>query len=60
LTFSKPVGIYPDPTGGNRLFVIEQDGKVKVFNNIENVDVSTVFLDISNQVVSGGEQGLLV
>jgi len=59
LTFSKPVGIYPDPTGGNRLFVIEQDGKVKVFNNIENVDVSTVFLDISNQVVSGGEQGLL-
>ena len=59
LAFDKPIGIYPAPTGDNRLFVIEQDGKVKVFNSIKNVDVSTVFLDISNRVVATGEQGLL-
>ena len=59
LTFDKPVGIFPDPTEGNRLFVIEQDGKVKVFNSAKNIDVSTIFLDISSRVVSGGEQGLL-
>jgi len=59
LTFDKPVGIYADPAGGDRLFVIEQDGKVKVFSNLGNVDVSTVFLDISDRVVSAGEQGLL-
>ena len=59
LTFNQPDGIFPDPTNSNRLFVIEQAGVIKVFNNAQNVSISSVFLDISSRVLYGGEQGLL-
>ena len=32
LTFNDPVGIYYAPDGTNRLFVLEQPGRIKVFN----------------------------
>ncbi len=59
LTFNQPDGIFPDPTNSNRLFVIEQAGVIKVFNNTQNASASSVFLDISSRVLYGGEQGLL-
>jgi glucose/arabinose dehydrogenase len=59
LTFNQPDGIFPDPSNANRLFVIEQAGVIKVFDNNRNVSNSTVFLDISDRVLYGGEQGLL-
>jgi glucose/arabinose dehydrogenase len=59
LTFNQPDGIFPDPTNSNRLFVLEQAGVIKVFDNNRNVNSSTVFLDISDHVLYGGEQGLL-
>jgi glucose/arabinose dehydrogenase len=59
LTFNQPNGIFPDPSNANRLFVIEQAGVIKVFDNARNVGNSTVFLDISDSVLYGGEQGLL-
>ena len=59
LTFSQPDGIFPDPANGNRLFVMEQAGVIRVFNNTSTASDSTVFLDISASVLYGGEQGLL-
>ena len=59
LTFNQPDGIFPDPANANRLFVMEQGGVIKVFDNTKNVSHSTVFLDISDRVLYGGEQGLL-
>lgn len=59
LTFSQPVGIYSAGDGSNRLFVVEQAGIIRVFQNSENSSASTVFLDITDRVVFSGEQGLL-
>jgi glucose/arabinose dehydrogenase len=59
LTFNNPTGIIPDPTNSNRIFVTEQTGTVKVFNNTHNTPTANTFLDITNQVLYGGEQGLL-
>jgi len=59
LTFSNPVGIYPVNDGTNRLFLVQQNGLVYVFNNSRTVTSSTVFLDIRDRVLFGGEEGLL-
>lgn len=59
LTFNKPVGIYDPGDNTNRLFVVEQDGKIKVFENDANTSDYQVFLDLSVDVTTGGEQGLL-
>ena len=63
ITFEFPVEIVSSNDGLDRLFVVEQPGKIKVFPNRENVteeQVST-FLDITNEVAfsSGQEIGLL-
>ena len=62
LTFEDPVGIYRPEDGTNRLFVLEQPGKIKVFENISTVTDYDVFLDITNLVNQDGgytEEGLL-
>ena len=59
LTFNQPVGIFNAGDGTNRLFVIEQAGIIRVFKNMKNITVSQVFLDVSDRVLFGGEQGLL-
>ncbi len=59
LIFNQPVGIVTSGDGTNRLFVIEQAGIIRVFENSQTVSRSTVFLNISTQVLFGGEQGLL-
>src|SRR5665647_2164560 len=59
LTFNQPVGLVNSGDGTNRLFVIEQPGVIRVFDNSPTVADSTVFLNISSQVLFGGEQGLL-
>jgi len=43
--------------GSGRLFVVEQGGVIRVF--APGAATSTVFLDISDRVLAGGEQGLL-
>jgi glucose/arabinose dehydrogenase len=57
LQFNKPVGIYS--AGDSRLFVVEQGGAIKVFENNKNASTATVYLNLSAKVVSGGEMGLL-
>lgn len=59
LLFDRPVGLYHAGDGTNRLFVIEQRGVIHVFNNSETATTASVFLDISDRVLFGGEQGLL-
>jgi glucose/arabinose dehydrogenase len=59
LTFNQPVEICSAGDGTNRLFVIEQTGAIRVFENSKNTSASKIFLDISDHVLYGGEQGLL-
>src|SRR4030067_3048382 len=59
LTFNFPDGLFNAGDGTNRLFVIEQPGVIRVFENSMDVAASTVFLDISDRVLFSGEQGLL-
>ncbi len=59
LTFSSPVGIYPPGDGTDRLFVVEQQGIIKVFENNRNTANAKTFLNITDIVTSGGETGLL-
>jgi len=59
LEFNQLAGIFTPADGTNRLFVIEQIGVIQVFENSPTIATSTVFLDIRNKVLYGGEQGLL-
>lgn len=59
LSFDYPVDIQHAGDGTNRLFVVEQEGRILVFENDAGVGNTEIFLDISNQVLFGGEQGLL-
>ncbi|MHC4952887.1 MAG: PQQ-dependent sugar dehydrogenase [Planctomycetota bacterium] len=60
LSFNRPVKITHAGDGTNRLFVAEQDGRIRVFANDNSVATSTVFLDIRGRVRrNGNEEGLL-
>lgn len=59
LTFSQPVEFTHSGDGSNRLFVVEQKGKIKVFENNPSTQTSAVYLDIEKKVSSEGEMGLL-
>jgi glucose/arabinose dehydrogenase len=59
LSFNQPVGLYSPNDGTDRVFVVEQPGVIRVFNNSATSMSSSSFLDISTHVVYGGEQGLL-
>lgn len=59
LSFNQPVDIQHAGDGSNRLFVLSQEGIIHVFQNAENTNTKKTFLDITNKVLSGGEQGLL-
>lgn len=60
LTFNRPVDLQSPRDGTNRLFVVEQAGIIKVFDNSENADSAQDFLDIRDKVRdNGNEEGLL-
>ena len=52
-----PIYITNAHDGSNRLFIVEQPGRIKVLQPAS--DSPTVFLDITSRVLSGGERGLL-
>ena len=56
-TFDSPVYVTSPPGDGRRLFVVEQTGKIRVIANGKRR--SKPFLDLTGDIVSGGEQGLL-
>jgi len=62
LSFEDPVGIYNANDGTNRIFVVEQEGRIKVFNNNTEVANAEMFLNITSLVDQDGgytEEGLL-
>lgn len=60
LSFTRPVDFQTADDGSNRLFVVEQAGTIRVFENDPEVDGSGVFLDIRERVRdAGNEEGLL-
>lgn len=58
LRFTSPVALATPPGETNRLFVVEQPGRIIVITNLAN-PTRTIFLDLTSSTVSGGEQGLL-
>ncbi len=54
--FDQPLGIFH--AGDSRLFIVEQAGYIRILENDGNL-LPDPFLDISERVKSGGEQGLL-
>jgi glucose/arabinose dehydrogenase len=59
LSFSSPVALLQAPGDSTRWFVVEQAGRVRVFDNNAAVTSSATFIDISAQVTFAGETGLL-
>ncbi len=62
LSFQDPVGIHHAGDSSNRLFIIEQQGRIKVFENNSATSSSQTFLDIRSIVDQDGgytEEGLL-
>ena len=53
-----PVAVVSPPGETNRLFIVEQRGRILVVTNLA-APTRTVFLDIRNRTAYGGEQGLL-
>jgi glucose/arabinose dehydrogenase len=53
----RPVYVTHARDGTNRLFVVEQGGRIKVLP--AGATAPTVFLDIASRVLAGGERGLL-
>jgi glucose/arabinose dehydrogenase len=59
LSFVAPVDIQNAGDGSDRLFVVEQGGRINVFANVDTVLAAKTFLDITSRVVMSGERGLL-
>ena len=59
LSFSGALYLTNSGDGTNRIFVIEQNGIIKVFPNTASATDTKTFLNISDRVASGGEMGLL-
>ena len=59
LHFDLPVDLTHANDGTNRLFVLEQEGTVRVFENAGTASSSKEFLNIKKLVSYGGEAGLL-
>lgn len=60
LSFSNPIDIQIPPDGSKRLYVVEQGGRIRHFEDTITATSSTLFLDISARVApAGGEMGLL-
>ncbi|MDZ7292551.1 MAG: PQQ-dependent sugar dehydrogenase [candidate division KSB1 bacterium] len=59
LTFNYPVDLQHPGDGTDRLFVVEQPGMIRTFENSSTASSATTFLDIRDRVEYGGEKGLL-
>lgn len=60
LSFNQPVDLQDPGDESGRLFVVEQAGTIRAFENDSSTENTSVFLDIENRVDdSGTEEGLL-
>ena len=56
--FQLPVGIVNAGDGSGRVFVLEQNGRIRVVDKDGGVQAEP-FVDITSHVIAGGERGLL-
>jgi uncharacterized repeat protein (TIGR03806 family) len=59
LTFSSPILALQAPGDASRWFVVQQGGSVRTFSSAPGTSTSTIFIDTTPRVTSGGELGLL-
>ena len=59
LALDSLVDLQPGNDGTNRLFAVDQDGTIQVFDNDAATATSSTYLDISDRVTRDGEMGLL-
>ena len=59
LNFSSALDLQNAGDGTNRIFVVERNGRIKVFANEQSVSSTKTFLDITDRVTPGSETGLL-
>ncbi len=59
LNFDAPVEYTYANDGTNRMFIIEQAGRIKVVDQAMGAKSADTYLDIKNKVAYGGEMGLL-
>jgi glucose/arabinose dehydrogenase len=59
ISLAEPVDLQNSGDGSDRIFIVEQAGRIKVFPNSLTVQSTKTFLDITDRVSSGGERGLL-
>lgn len=55
----EPVDITGAGDASNRLFIVDKDGKIRIYNLTINTLLTDNFLDINTQVLNSGERGLL-
>ena len=58
-SFLSPVALLRAPEDASRWFVVEQAGRIRVFEDNSAVTVTSSFIDLTDRVRSGGETGLL-
>lgn len=56
--FNQPVFLAPVP-GSDRVFVVERGGLIRLLDPATGAIAATPFLDVSNQISTDGERGLL-
>ena len=59
LQFDQPVDLQSPNDNSNRMFVLEQEGEILVYQNLNSVSDASQFLDIRDKVEFQGEMGLL-
>lgn len=56
-SLQSPVLVKSAPDDPDRLYIVQQTGKVRIFQNGQTL--ATPFIDVASLIVAGGEQGLL-
>lgn len=57
--FSAPLYLTAVPGSTDRVFVVEQGGRIRILNTGTGAIAATPFLDVSASISTGGERGLL-
>jgi cysteine-rich repeat protein len=56
---TSPVYVTASPGDATRLFIVEQTGRIRIFNRTTSTLLATPYLNLSGIITSGGERGLL-
>jgi glucose/arabinose dehydrogenase len=57
--FAQPLFVAPVPDGTGRVYIVEKGGRIRILNPSTGAIAATPFLDLSGQISTDGERGLL-